>query len=551
VGLLGILKAGGAYVPLDPTYPAERLSYMLADARVKVLLTQQALISSVPASEAKVVCLDSDWIVMDSQHQENPVVSVFPGNLAYVIYTSGSTGQPKGVSIEHRSLVNFTKAAIDEYQLTNADCLLQFASISFDAAAEEIYSCLSVGGTLTLRTTEMLSDATTFLSACAQLNISVVDLPTAYWYNLLRESVLLNLAWPQSLRLVIIGGESVIPTQVQMWQKHIGTLPKLVNSYGPTEATVVTTIVNLSLNATSDTLPPKVSIGRPIANTQTYILDRNLQPLPIGIAGELHIGGNGLARGYLNRPELTQEKFIPNPFVIDSSSRLYKTGDLACYLPDGNIEFLGRIDHQVKIRGFRIELGEIESVLNTHPQIKQAFVIANEDNQGYQRLIAYVVSDKQSLTSQQLREYLKQQLPSYMVPNAYVTLESLPLTSNGKIDRKALPDVDVLTQSSVDFVTARNITEEILVDIWRQVLQVENISIYDNFFDLGGHSLIATQINSRISKELNLKLPLKTLFEETTVAGLAEKIDNIISTMQSFNNHSKTVTASNIEEGSI
>jgi amino acid adenylation domain-containing protein len=369
VGLLGILKAGGAYVPLDPTYPKERIAAMVSDSQVGVLLTQAKWLTTLPETNAQMVCLDRDWATIAQQACENPIHHAQPDNLAYVIYTSGSTGKPKGVMIEHRSLVNFTQAAIATYEITASDRVLQFASISFDTAAEEIYPCLTTGGTLVLRTDEMLGSVAAFLQQCQELNLTVLDLPTAYWHQLTTQLASAQLKLPESLRLVIIGGEAALPAQVATWNRCVGDRPMLMNTYGPTETTIVATATSLSSPITDNAT---ISIGRPLSNVQVYVLDQDLQPVPIGVPGELHIGGAGLARGYLNRPELTAEKFIPNPFLRNRkvaptpysplpTPRLYKTGDLVRFHTDGNLEYFGRIDQQVKVRGFRVELGEIES----------------------------------------------------------------------------------------------------------------------------------------------------------------------------------------------
>jgi acyl carrier protein len=323
---------------------------------------------------------------------------------------------------------------------------------------------------------------------------------------------------------VIIGGERVSPSHVKIWQTHVGDYPQLINTYGPTEGTVVAT--GYTIPADSN-IQHEVPIGKPIAKVQTYVLDANLQPLPIGVAGELHIGGMGVARGYLNRSELTAEKFIPNPFSNESDSRLYKTGDLVRYLRDGNIEFIGRIDNQVKIRGFRIELGEIESVLNNHPQINQAVVIVREDISGNKSLVAYVITKNESLTTKQLRELLFEKLPEYMVPAAFVTLDSLPLTPNGKLDKKALPAPDSSSIQLENFVPPSNPTEEILATIWENILGVEKVGIHHNFFELGGHSLLATQVISRINQAFSVEITLQSLFEKPTIAGLEERIKTL------------------------
>ena len=521
VGLLGILKAGGAYVPLDPEYPQERLQFMLEDAQLSVLLTQQHLLEKLPEYQAQLVCLDTGWQSIAQSSDADLVNSIGSENLAYVIYTSGSTGQPKGVMIQHQSLVNLTQVAIVEYGVRNSDIILQFASISFDLTAVEIYPYLSCGATIVLRTQEMLSSVQTLIQKCRDGNLTVLSLPTAYWNQLTFELVNANLSLPDSVRLVFIGGEHPLEQRFRMWQQHIGEYPQLLNAYGPTEATVEVTYKILGVNE------QKTTIGRPIRNTQIYILDQYLQPVPIGVPGELHIGGAGLARGYLNRPELTNEKFIANPFEKAEGSKLYKTGDLARYLPDGNIEYLERIDNQVKIRGFRIELGEIETVISQYAHVQACCVIARQDIPGENRLVAYIVPQKQvTITTSELRQFLSHKLPEYMIPQAFVMLEFLPLTPNDKVDRRALPAPNL--QSDADkYVAPRTPTEEMLVQIWAQVLKVEQVGIHDNFFELGGHSLLATQLVSRIRKIFQVELPLRELFAKATVGELAQSIEQL------------------------
>lgn len=523
VGLLGILKAGGAYLPLDPSYPHERLSYMLADAGVPVLLTTEALLSSLPEHQAKVVCLDRDWGVIDSQSQKNLASEVRPSNLAYVIYTSGSTGKPKGVMVQHHSLVNFTKTAIAKYEISVGDLVLQFASISFDASAEEIYPCLSGGGTLILRTGTMLGSVNQFLKHCQEWGITILDLPTAYWQQMVVELAAKRATLFESLRLVIIGGERVSPDLVKTWQKCQGNYPQLVNTYGPTESTVVAIAHTITTDAA---ITQEIPIGRPIGNTQIYILNPHLQPVPIGVPGELYIGGAGLARGYLNQPELTATKFIPNPFSkselrTHKSEVLYKTGDLARYLPDGNIEFLGRLDNQVKIRGFRIELGEIEVSLSQHPRVQQTVIVAQEDH-----LIAYVIPSSEKVPSvKELQDFLRENLPYYMIPSNFVFLESFPLTPNGKINIKALSTENILKPERKKVVN-KPLTEleKRLIAIWCEVLSVEEISIDDNFFALGGHSLMIVKLFTRIHQAFEVELPLQTLFDGPTIKDFAQKL---------------------------
>ncbi len=544
VGLLGILKAGGAYVPLDPAYPPDRLTFMLSDSKLSLAVTHSSLGRRFDfGGKIRLVCLDTDWPAIASKSQENPTGGAKPENLAYAIYTSGSTGTPKGVTIEHRALSRFVKAAALEYQLSERDRVLQFASINFDAAAEEIYPCLTCGGTLVLRTDEMLSGASAFLEKCGQLQLTVLDLPTAYWHQLTSELATAQQALPESLRLTIIGGEQALPERVAVWQKVAENRSHLANTYGPTEATVVATIYKVPAPAASGGL--QVPVGRPLPHVQTYILDRNLQPVPAGVPGELHLGGDSLARGYLKRTELTAEQFIPNPFSHQPGARLYKTGDLSRYLPDGNIEVLGRTDSQVKIRGFRIELGEIEAVLTQHPGVRETAVIVWEDIPGDKRLVAYIVpayivpasivpaqSPNPPIPAQnstpspslqtQLRSFLKEKLPDYMVPSAFVTLDALPVTPNGKIDRRALPAPELQPAASESGFTAPRDTLEIeLQSIWEKVLGVRPIGVTDNFFDLGGHSLLAVRLFAQIKERFNRDLPLATLFQAPTVEQLA------------------------------
>ncbi|MEH2040987.1 amino acid adenylation domain-containing protein [Nostoc sp.] len=541
VGLLGILKAGGAYVPLDPEYPQDRLSFMLEDTQLSILLIQQHLIERLPKHQVQLVCLDTEWQSISQLSDFDLVNSTSSENLAYVIYTSGSTGKPKGVMIQHQSLVNLTQAAIVEYGLSDAwvgqsQRILQFCSICFDAAAVEIYPSLSCGATVVLRTKKMLSSVQTFIEKCRDWGITVLNLPIAYWHQLTFELVNANLLLPDCIRLVVFGGEHPLEQRLRMWQQHIGEYPQLINAYGPTEATVQVTYKLLGIDR------QKLTIGRPIYNTQIYILDQYLQPVPIGVPGELHIGGAGLARGYLNRPELTNEKFIPfqrgrgqrgrgqgaggRGEICDS--RLYKTGDLARYLPDGDIEYLGRIDNQVKIRGFRIELGEIETALSEHNDVQTCCVIAREDTPGEKRLVAYVVPYPQvTPTIDQLRHSLKAKLPEYMVPNAFVLLESLPLTSNGKVDRRALATHELDSTLLEKYVAPRTPIEEMLALLWTQVLKLERVGIHDNFFEVGGHSLLATQLLSRIRNIFKVELPLRELFARATIADLAQSIGQL------------------------
>ncbi len=524
VGLLGILKAGGAYVPLDPNYPAERLSYMLANSKVEVLLTQQELLSFLPSSTAQTVCLDRDWQKIGQFGNSNLYTGVSSDNLAYVIYTSGSTGQPKGVAMNHRPLVNLIVWQVKQPSAKYGTKTGQFTPISFDVSFQEIFSTLCSGGLFVLITEEIRRDGTALLKMLTQGAIERLFLPFVALEQLAQSAANTQFL-PQNLQELITAGEQlkITPVLTDFFNK----LPncRLENQYGPTESHVVTAF---SLTGYPNIWPSLPPIGRPISNTQIYILDSNLQPVPVGIPGELHIGGAGLARGYLNRPELTQEKFIPNPFSNYSDSRLYKTGDLARYLPDGNIEYLGRIDNQVKIRGFRIELGEIETILTQNPQVQSSVIIAREDTPGNKRLVAYIVPEKEATpTPNEMRQCLKEKLPEYMIPSAFVILESLPLTPNGKIDRRALPAPEQNYERTDKFILPRNPIEEILVTIWSEVLKVKQVSINDNFFELGGHSLLATQLISRIRSNFSIEIPLRSLFAAPTIEELGQQIQQL------------------------
>ena len=547
VGLLGILKAGAAYVPLDPAYPKERLTFMLADTQARVLLTQQRLIAeliedrgskieagdsrpSILNSRLQVVCLDADWEIIGRESEKNLDSTVTSDNLAYIIYTAGSTGKPKGVMTQHRSLVNHTAAAGIDYDLQPTDHVLQFASISFDASAEEIYPCLTRGATLVLRSEEMLDSVSLFTHASHDWPVTVLNFPTAYWHQIAPRLSAEALKFLPSLRLVILGGERARPDLITGWQQQVGQRVRLFNTYGPTEATIVATRWELSHSAETCTPLSDVPIGRSIANVQTYVLDRHLQPVAIGVAGELHIGGVGLARGYLNSPELTAERFIPDPFSSEPGARLYKTGDRVRYRADGNLEFLGRLDDQAKVRGFRVEPGEIEAALRQHAAVRENVVVARENGQGSHRLIAYVVvAHKPAPTVSDLRGFLEEKLPEYMVPSAFVLLDALPLTPHGKVDRRALPTPDgTRPELNKPYIAPRTPTEKLLAEIWAQVLGVEPIGVRDNFFDLGGHSLLATQIIFRLRDTFQAEIPLRTLFEKPTIEELALAVEEIL-----------------------
>jgi len=532
VGLLGILKAGGAYVPLDLAYPKERLAFMLTDAQVPVLLTQQRLAMDLPAPGAKVICLDADWELIAQENEENPLTQVTAENLVYVIYTSGSTGKSKGVMIQHNSLVNAYLAWEETYQLRAVPtCHLQMASFSFDVFSGDLVRALCSGGKLVLCDRELLLDPQKLYELMLQEKVDCAEFVPAVLRNLIQylEESEQRLDF---MRLLVCGSDSWYVSEYNKFRHLCGSDTRLVNSFGLTEASIDSSYFESA--AVDLPLDQLVPIGHPFANTQLYILNPHLQPMPIGVTGELYVGGAGLARGYWNRPELTAEKFIPNPFSNNRGARLYKTGDLARYLPDGNIEFLGRIDHQVKVRGFRIELGEIEAVLSQHPAVREAVVLAREDKLDNKRLVAYVVPAQEPIpTTDELRQFLQKLLPDYMVPTAFVLLEALPLTPNGKVDRRVLPAPEqVDTELEGTSMAPRTPTEEMVAGIWVQVLALGQVGIHDNFFELGGHSLLATQVISRLRKTFQVELPLRCLFESPTVAGLAQSLETAMRASQ-------------------
>jgi len=526
VGILGILKAGGAYVPLDSEYPQERLSFMLEDAQVSVLLTQQQLVESLPQHQARVVCIDADWKKIAQECKTNLENTATPDNLAYVIYTSGSTGKPKGVLVNHSNVVRLFAATDAWYKFNQDDVWTMFHSYAFDFSVWEIWGALLYGGRLVVVPYLVTRSPESFYELLCQEQVTVLNQTPSAFRQLIQAEQSIGTANDLSLRLVIFGGEALELSSLQPWfDRHGDSSPQLVNMYGITETTVHVTYRPLSKADLHDTASV---IGRPIPDLQVYLLDQNLQPVPIGVRGEMYVGGAGVTRGYLNRPELTQQRFISNPFAEVEGSRLYRTGDLARYLPNGELEYLGRIDNQVKIRGFRIELGEVEGLLAQHPAVWENLVIIREDEPGDKRLVAYVVpKPEQSTTIQELRQFLGNQLPSYMIPNAFVLLESLPLTSNGKIDRRALPKPDLDSTQLEKFVAPRTPIEEMLTQIWAQVLKIEQVGIHDNFFELGGHSLLATQLVSRIRNLFKVELPLRELFTNATVAQLGRSLQQL------------------------
>jgi amino acid adenylation domain-containing protein len=523
--VLGVLKAGGAYVPLDPTYPAERLAYVAGDAGVEAVVSERGREGLLPEGRFNVFYLDEDGESVGSEEGQlpDPVDSGVRGdNLAYVIYTSGSTGRPKGVAMSHRSLVNLI-----EWQTRAAppasDKTLQYAPFSFDVSFQEMFSTWSAGGTLVMVDEDVRRDPVSFLNYLNEAEVGRLFLPPVALQQIAEASLSQGIV-PAYVREIITAGEQLkISPQVASLLARIGGCV-LRNHYGPTESHVVTELV---LTGDPQGWPARPPIGKPIANTQIYILDPYLQPVPTGVPGELHIGGLGVARGYLDRPGLTAQKFIPDPFSDEPGARLYKSGDLARFLPDGNVEYISRADDQVKVRGYRIEPGEVEAVLRQHPAVNETVVMARESGAGVKQLVAYVLYHSgQTCIVSELMNFLRERVPNYMIPSVFIELESLPLSPNGKIDRHALPVPDgERPKLEGALVPPRNSIEKRLAAIWRGVMGLKQVGIRDNFFDLGGHSLLATQVISRVSDTFGVQsFPLRRIFETPTIAELATAV---------------------------
>jgi amino acid adenylation domain-containing protein len=517
VALVGILKAGGAYVPLNPRDPDDRLAFMLQDAQIEVLLAGQrhgakltGLSRRLPASSApRFVWLDSDWAAISQQSIASPLPSVAPGHLAYMIYTSGSTGTPKGVLVTHRALSNIVHAQTRCFDITRECRIAQVNSPSFDISLSEIWGALATGATLCPLPQDQLAGsevvgwlrkrAVTFLYATPSFLSALPGEPLP------------------ALKIVVAGGERCPAELVALWSDG----RRFINTYGPTETAIWATWAECCARR------EQPSIGRPVCNTEAYVLDRWLQLIPVGVPGELCIGGTGLARGYLNRPDITAERFVPHPFSQAPGARLYRTGDLVQYRTDGDLEFLGRLDDQVKIRGYRIELGEIEAVLRQHPEIHEAVVVVREESSSGKRLVGYLTARGQprpGLT--ELRSFLKERLPDYMLPAELLWLEALPRNSSGKVDRRALPVADRRRPDlESTFEAPRTVVERVLVSIWAQWLGTDQLGIHDNFFELGGHSLLAIRVIARVQAQLGVELPLRVMFDSPTVAELAIAVE--------------------------
>lgn len=512
VGVLAILKAGGAYVPLDPTYPPARLAFMLEDAHVRVLLTEKHLVSELPTHDIAVVCLDRDWNAIAQHSTQPPRSTTTPEHLAYLIYTSGSTGQPKGVMIPHRALTNFLWSMHQQLDITDRDVVLAATSLSFDIAGLELYLPLLVGARVVIVPRDVAAHGRRLAALVESAGATIMQATPTTW------RMLLEAGWRGSPRLHILCGGEALPQELARQLLRAGR--DLTNLYGPTETTIWST-----LHAVKHADAP-ISLGRPIANTRIYVLDRHRQPIPVGVPGELYIGGDGVTRGYLHRPDLTAQRFIPDPFAAAPSARLYATGDLARYLPDGTLEFLGRIDTQVKVRGFRIELGEIEAQLERLDGVRQAVVMAREDVPGSPILAAYFVPMRVPAPPvSELRRALAARIPDYMIPSVFVSMETMPVTPNGKVDRQALPAPSTMRSGrGASFVPPQGLLQLQLARIWEEILDIRPVGVTDDFFALGGHSLLAARLVDQIAEVCGQALPLATLFAGATIAHLEKAL---------------------------
>jgi len=580
VGVLGVLKAGAAFVPLDPNYPQERLNFLLADTKTSVLLTQerfqndtvvdreQQLLGHIGNQGVKTLRLDRDWSEIGQESQDNIETETTPGDLAYVIYTSGSTGKPKGVMVSHGALAQHICSAVEHYEIRSDDRVLQFASLTFDVAVEEMFPAW-MSGAMVVLLPERLPVIADFVAYLGMYRISVVNLPSAYWQQWVDDIDQLDKQLPSSLRLVIVGNEKVSLVHLRRWQRTFGSKVRWLNAYGPTEAVITATLYEAPQSDDSYGQLKSVPIGRPMTNRQVYLLGSNAQPVPIGAVGEIYLGGPALALGYLNNPEMTAEKFVRNPFHRDPKSRLYRTGDMGRYRTDGLIEFVGRADDQVKIRGFRIELGEIENQLLSHPAVRAAAVLVHDADGDDPQLIAYAVprtkgvSDgKPSIGEQRINQagggrrnefnqrlftdgaparvapvdlkindkdlavYLRTRLPHYMVPSTIVVLDALPVTTNGKVDRKALPKPQrARAANNGNDIAPCNFVEAKLAAIWCEVLKIEKVGVRENFFDLGGHSLLALRLANLIRRRCQMPFRLADVFEAPTVEQQARLLE--------------------------
>ena len=529
VGRLGILKAGGAYAPLDPVYPKERLALMVEGSQVSVLLTKERWLGNLPKYQGPIVCLDADWEKIAPESSDNLDSGVTPENLIYVIHTSGSTGKPKGAGVYHRGFTNLVNWFATEFQFTKSDRVLLTSSLSFDLTQKNIFAPLIVGGTLHLFDCQIY-DPEKICQSVGEAAVTWLNCTPSAFYPLVAQSERGSFVNLKSLRYVFLGGEPISLSILKTWLDSPNCNAKIVNSYGPTECTDVCAFY--VLERPEEFADRAIPIGKPIFNTQLLVLDQNLQLLPVGKVGELCVGGEGVGPGYINNAEMTDRKFLPNAYSEEAEARLYKTGDLVRYAADGNIEFIGRIDHQVKIRGFRIELGEVEALLAKHPGVREVLVVAREDSPGNKSLVAYLIPHQdleERLTTSKLHRYLKEKLPDYSIPSAFVMLEAFPLTPSGKVDRRALPAPEALRpELDARDVLPQTEAERLIAEVWQEVLQLERVGIHDNFAELGGHSLLMVRVHHKLKKIFifseGQKLTMVEMFQYPTIHALAERL---------------------------
>lgn len=524
VGLLGILKAGNAYVPIDQSYPQERKAFMVNNSGVELLLTIDSKAKSLSSEHCKVISINEEWELISQESREASKLKVKSEDLIYVIYTSGSTGKPKGVMVSHKGVVNHCFNIIDRFKLNHQDRVLQFTSISFDVAVQEIFPTLLTGATLVLWKDKYISEGREFLKWIGQEKISVLNMTTAYWSSLVADLKYERALLPSSLKLVIVGGEKVSPETYVTWKSVTDGKVRWINDYGLTETTITATMFEPDAEWYPNNVVP---IGTPLDNVEIYILDNNQRAVPIGVYGELYIGGIGVAKGYWGRPELTKERFVVNPFSEYSDAKLYKTGDQARFLSDGTIEFLGRLDDQVKIRGYRIEMGEIEAAIEQFGMISQSIVVPFKLANGSTQLAGYVVLSDSAVKIDELRSFLKSRLPDYMVPSHYVVMDQIPLTVNGKVDEAALPKPELHAIKSKEYLAPRTPTEQIAVSIWTSLLDYPDIGVMDNFFEVGGNSLLATQVVLQAATKFECNVPLRILFEYPVLANWVAEIERM------------------------
>src|SRR5712692_9331822 len=538
VGILGILKSGAAYLPLDPEYPQERLAFMLDDARPSLVLTKSKLADLVAGKAARAVLLDSDRARISEQDGTNLSDVPHPDDLAYVIYTSGSTGKPKGVMITHGNLANYLLALDHELQITRDDLYLHTASIAFSSSRRQLMLPLSQGATVVIATSEQRRDPLALFKMIRHRGVTVMDAVPSFWRNC--TAVLASLdtesrtrLLDNRLRLMLSASEPLLSDIPRTWVSEFRHPARHVHMFGQTETAGIVALYRIPSDTNGET--KIIPVGEPIANSEIFILDEEQRPCPIGVAGELYIGGAGVGRGYLNCADLTSAKFIAHPFSGEPGARLYRTGDWARLNRNGQIECVGRRDQQVKLRGFRVELGEIEAALAGHPAIRECAVVARDESNGEKRLVAYFVADDPRPGVSELRAFMTGQLPDYVVPSAFVRLDALPLSANGKVNRLALPDTDnARPELAADYVAPRTASEKLLSEIWSEVLRIERVGIHDNFFELGGNSLLATLVCSRVRNEFKIEMSLRALFEQPTVAQMAENVTSAPTTSQSL-----------------